>query len=447
MKNIFCVALLMGILPVLAQDHFAGINTSQRVSWINAQINPAELADVTSKYEIHVFSASINASNNKIGFSDLVGGSNFEDLIFRGEERVNFRVDAELNGPAFAYKYEEWSFGIATRAYAKMDMVDIDPRIGDAITTAGNSGILATTVVSNNYNQRLSGTSYGEVALSAARNLFDSDKHRLNGGLSLKLLFPGSYANFGADAFSGTINSGIGNATLTDANANLNIAYSGNLGENFTDFSDYSNSLFGKLNGFAVDFGVNYQLKDNTAGTYKLKAGIGFRNIGSMTFTDSNNASTNYVLSIGENESLDLDQFEGTESLEEVEAILLSSGYLNKTENNNAEFKVKTPAVFSAYADFRIVPRWFVTLMAKQKLNKDDENLQIATQNFISLTPRFTMENFEAWTTFSQNEISGFVGGLGVRAYGFFIGSGSVITALISDTEQADIYIGYSFGL
>jgi hypothetical protein len=39
------------------------------------------------------------------------------------------------------------------------------------------------------------------------------------------------------------------------------IAYSGNLNNGFTDFGSYSKSLFGKLNGFAVDLGFNYQLK------------------------------------------------------------------------------------------------------------------------------------------------------------------------------------------
>jgi hypothetical protein len=35
---------------------------------------------------------------------------------------------------------------------------------------------------------------------------------------------------------------------------------------------DYSKSLFGKLNGFAVDLGFNYQLKDTNG--YKVNAGV-----------------------------------------------------------------------------------------------------------------------------------------------------------------------------
>jgi hypothetical protein len=61
--------------------------------------------------------------------------------------------------------------------------------------------------------------------------------------------------------FQGKINIVVGEAYLNDTKANLNIAYSGNLNNGFTDFGSYSKSLFGKLNGFAVDLGFNYQLK------------------------------------------------------------------------------------------------------------------------------------------------------------------------------------------
>lgn len=60
---------------------------------------------------------------------------------------------------------------------------------------------------------------------------------------------------------------------------------------------------------------------------------------------------------------------------------------------------------------------------------------------------RYSWDNFELWTNWSSNEVSGVAGGFGLRAYGFFIGSSSVITALISDAKQGDVYIGYSFGL
>lgn len=446
MKKITLLLCGLSFLPSFAQDHFSGINTSHRVGVLNAQMNPAELANLTSQYEITVFGLSANIANNKVGISDLTGEDNFEDLIFAGSEAVNLRFDSEINLPSFAFRYEKWAFGVGMKAYAKLDMVDIDVNIGDAISNQGLNSLLGSTTINNNYNQRLYGTTWAELGFTVARNVYEDDQHKFNAGATFKLLFPGSFANFGADKFSGTINNTIGNHTMTNTQANLNIAYSGNLGDSFTEFSDYSGSLIGGLNGVSVDLGVNYQLKDSNSDKYLLNAGFALRNMGSMTFKDSNNSATNYELSIQGAESLDLNQFQDITSLQEVEAILLQSGFLNKTQNNNTDFKVNLPAVFSAYADVKIIPKFYVALYTKQKLNDEEKNDQITTQNMISLTPRFVLRNFELWSPWASNEISGISGGLGLRAAGFFIGSGSVFTALLGDAKQADFYLGYTFG-
>jgi hypothetical protein len=99
---------------------------------------------------------------------------------------------------------------------------------------------------------------------------FENENSSLNGGLTLKLLFPGSYANIGAGNFNGTVSTNIlGNAELTNANANLNIAYTGNFANSFTNTGDYTRSVFGNLNGIATDIGFDYQLKSSLG--YKLK--------------------------------------------------------------------------------------------------------------------------------------------------------------------------------
>jgi hypothetical protein len=59
---------------------------------------------------------------------------------------------------------------------------------------------VGTSLLNNENNQRVNGTSWGEIGFSAARNLFENDKTNLVSVL-LKLLFPGSYTNFGADKF------------------------------------------------------------------------------------------------------------------------------------------------------------------------------------------------------------------------------------------------------
>ena len=449
MKNLLILSCSLLFLNVSAQDHFSGISTSRRVGILNVGVNPAELTNLTSKYEVNLFSTSINISNNKVGFKDLTGDENIEDLIFVGTEPVNMRLDAEFHGPGFAMRLNnKWAFGVSSKAYAKVNIVDINPELGEALSL---NSVAGTTTLSNNYNQRLNGTTWGEVGFSAARNLFESEKYKFSAGLTLKLLFPGSYVNLGLDKFNGTIDTNVlGDAYLNDVdNATLNIAYSGNLAGSFTDSSDYTNSLFGSLNGLGADIGFNYQLKDEKG--YKLNSGLAIRNLGAMTFKGDNNSATTYILNIPDGTptepGLYLNQFDGVDNLEDIEQILLDSGYLDKAEKTNADFKVKLPTVFSAYVDYKVVSSFYVSLYTQQKLGDDSNNNQATTQNVISLTPRFSLKNFEVYVPIASNEISGTTGGFGFRLYGFYLGSGSIITALISDTKQADFHFGYRLGL
>jgi hypothetical protein len=448
MNKILLIFSGLVCLNAAAQEHYSGINTSQRTGIINAGVNPAELMNIGSKYDIHVISASVKASNSELGFSDFIGGGDFADKLFTGNTSVDLRLDGEITGPGIAWKMDRWAFAFTTKAYAKLDLVDVDSNLGDALTNSIiDSFISGESFINSNNNQRLNGTSWGEIAFSGATGLYEDSEHKFNVGASLKLLFPGSYANFGADQFNGKITNDFGEVTLTDAQANLNVAYSGNLGDDFSHFSDYAKSLFGKPNGVAVDIGVNYRWKDSDDQHYKLNVGAAVRNIGGMTFKSSNNSETNYVLSVQGTDSLNLNQFQNAKSLREVETILLASGFLNKTVSEKKSFKVKLPTLFSVYADVKIVPSFYVTAFTQLKMRKDDENGQIAGQNIFSLTPRYTVQNYEVYLPLSQSEFSGFATGVGFRAYGFFIGSGSIITALINDSKQADAYIGYSFQL
>jgi hypothetical protein len=141
-----------------------------------------------------------------------------------------------------------------------------------------------------------------------------------------------------------------------------------------------------------------------------------------------------------------LNQFNGNESLKDIEAKLVASGYLTKSEQNK-NFAVKLPTVLNLYADLQIVPKLSVTAFVQQKVNSKNDNDQVNTQNSYSLTPRFNIKFFEVFTPIVVNEISGTNAGLGFRLGGFFIGSNSIITALSSNSKQADFYFGYRFGI
>jgi len=446
MKNTLLFTFGLLSAGVFAQEHFSGINTSRRTGLLNAAINPAELTNLKNDHEVNIFNFSANIANNKLTFGDLTGSDeDFEEMLFAGSEPVNMRADVEILGPAFGFKLEKWAFAISSGAKIKADVIDVNPALGRALTNGVTSVAEVDDIIAN-YNQKTSATTWGEIGLSVARDLYNTEIHKVSAGATFKLLFPGSYANIGAGNFRGTVENNLGDVNLTDASGMVNVAYSGSLANDFTDSGNFTDFFAGGLNGSAVDIGVNYQWKDVDDTGYKLNAGLAVRNLGSMTFKDDNNVSRNYSLEVGPGESLDLNQFEDVDSLTELEDILLDNPEFFTASNAQSDFKVKLPTMISAYADVKLHSKWFASAYIQQKMNEDSDNQQISMQNIVTITPRYSGNFFEAYTPLSHNEISGFTAGVGFRLGGFFIGSGSLLSAAFTDTDQADAYFGFRFG-
>lgn len=85
--------MLLSSLLVLSQEHFAGFTTSTRVGLLNVGINPSELVNLKSRFEVQLFSVSINTNNNKVGFKDIMNGTNVEKKLFAGNVPVNANFD------------------------------------------------------------------------------------------------------------------------------------------------------------------------------------------------------------------------------------------------------------------------------------------------------------------------------------------------------------------
>ncbi|CAM4112790.1 hypothetical protein FLAN108750_10885 [Flavobacterium antarcticum] len=446
MKKITLLALVLLSLNAYSQEHFSGITTSKRVGILNGHVNPSEFANLSSTYEIQLFALSVNVSNNKVGYKDLVKGEDIESLLFDGKENVNFDMNAAIFGPAFGMRYKKWGFGISSKAFIKASIIDLDSDLGNALINDNLNSVSAITNILSDENQRVNATTWGEVGISAARNVFETESHRINAGVTLKFLFPGSYANIGLNKFNGDIRQDSNGLSLTNAASTLNIAYSGNFGASFSETSDYFKSIFGGLNGFATDLGVDYQwLKEDK--TYRLKAGAAFRNIGSMTFSGSDNVSERYALNIPNGDpGLNLNEFENAEGLEGVKDVFNNHPEYFSSTSSKDKFKVKLPAVFNLYADYQIVERLSVTAFWQQKMGDEKADNQVSTQNMFTVTPRVTFGVFEAFLPIGNNEISGGTVGFGFRVGGFFLGSNSILSAVTSDSKQADAYLGFRYG-
>jgi len=451
MKKLTCLVLFLVAQLVQAQEHFAGISTSKRVGIINLTVNPSELANLRNHFEIQLLSSSINVANNKVGFNDLLDDTNTEDLLLAGNKPINFTFSNQIIGPGVAVRILKWRFAVTSKVNIKAGVLNVSPVLASYLTGSDVQQLpIGGDVINYFSNQRFNGTMWGEVGFAVARKVWENEKGLLNAGINVKMMFPGAYANMGIGNFNGTVtNNNDGDLILKDTDANVNFAYSGSLAQEFTNSQQYTNSLFGNLDGLAADIGVDYQLKKGNS--YKLKVGASIMNLGGMTYNDNNNNSTDYKLKISGNQALVLNFFDGIDDIPAIKQHLIDEAALGNIEfteiTSNKDFRVSLPTTLNLYADIHLISKLNVTLFTQQKLNSNSGNNQITAQTIYSVTPRFGIGFFEAYLPVSVNDISGTNAGLGFRLGGFFMGSNSILSSISSNAKQADVNFGFRFAI
>ena len=450
MKNMLLKVyfILLGINTCIAQEHFMGMTTSKRGGLLNATLNPAELSNMNMLVDVNLYNMSFAFSNNKLSFKDLVNGTNLESKFFEGTEPTNAAIDASIIGPGVGFKLGRWSYAVSTQAAVKANLVDINASLGNAIQSGSFNSALPNLVLSKE-NQRMNATTWGEIDFSVARKIIELGRHKIAGGATIRVLFPGAYANFGANKFTGTITNVGGNYIVTNATAAINLTYSNVLGNDFTNSSSFTNFFSQGINGFAADLGVTYTFKEKDSKNTLFHAGLSVKNIGSMKFKSDTNKSIDYTLNINGSQNLNLSQFENINSFQELEQQLATgqnAQFFQKTESTSS-FAVKMPTTLNLYADLKVVSKFYITGILNQRVVNNNINIQITAQNTYTLIPRFVTKFFEVFIPLSQNEISKFTSGFGLRLGGFFIGSNSIVSAAMDNSKQADAYFGFRFGI
>jgi hypothetical protein len=421
-----CIALLWG-LAAQAQEQFSSIAISRRGGLLNADINPAELANFRKSCEINILSVGGNFYNNKLSLRDL----DSDEKLYNNSKELNGRLSGVWYGPGVGIKLEKWAFAVSTKASTDFSFKNLDPTLLGLTAGYLDTSFSNVRYVQSNKNQRASASSWGEVVIGAAHNLHLSEKHKINVGVNVRLLFPTHFSNVAFQQVSGTAYKYQDSTYFSGGSANLNIGYS------------EPNKM--KLGGYAIDLGANYQWKDEEE-DYKLNAGIALRNLGQMTYNFDSTYTTNYQLNVPSDASLTFEEgrYDLTDA-KEVERALQESGYLTTVSSSEA-IKVRMPAMLVLYADMRWYKNVYTSLCFQRKLFKDDNNRQITSQNLLTLAPKFSTRNFEASLPLTIAEHSGFNSGLCLRAGFFFIGSSSVFTALLNG-KQADVFLGFRFGV
>ncbi len=408
---------------------------------VHAAMNPAELNHLTRKVELNLFSVGATASNNILTFQDILKEEELLDLALdRADGPINISAEAHLLGPSFGFIVNKWSFGFLSQALVKGDIMDLNADLGGAFSDSRWQDDFYQIDINNSANQRVSVSGYAKLGLMAGREVWANEKNLITVGGSFHVFVPGVYMNMGLSNLRGTYMQNQDESLLTNASGRLDISYPQELEDWDVEEQMLDRFSLDNISGFSMDLGVTHQLKKN--GVAKMSSGLTLKNLGSMNL-GSGQVTNSYAMDIPEGESFRLDLLEG--DLEEIEGQLLSSGYFTKSSLNGAP-KVNLPVILSAYTDVRVSRIFHVSVYGQRRLSNQSNNDKLTVQNVFAITPRLKLGGFEIYSPWANYEVSGLTGGAGLRLGGFFVGSQSVLTGFLSDTQQVDVHIGLSLG-
>jgi hypothetical protein len=426
-----------------AQYSFNGIRTSKRAGILGATINPADLSSMPQKVDVHAFGFDVNLANNVVSLS--LSGINkldsFKEYFLNNitPEGLTARLNLDIMGPSGAFAINDrMTVGLVTRGRIQAAVNNLDIATARALSeseTLSNIGLPYTTPKINNMSMNLVG--WGEIGGLFAMKVYESDIHSLSGGVTIKAIFPGGYANSFVTDFRATIDTSLGgDVRIYNGSGSLAIEYSGS---NDPMTSIFSN-LTGAPKGIGFDIGGSYQYKNKETDEYIVKIGASIVDIGSMGFSMNAKNSRGYIINPLAN--FDPKTIQGN-NLDEIITNIKNTGIATEVPQDSNQ-TIGLPTALNLTADWNIWKAFYLTFHMQRSLTSNDNPRSLQAPNFICFTPRISYKLFEAYLPLSISGLQGFNLGLGIKFGPLYFGTNSLLSAVLSESNKS---IDYHFGI
>lgn len=401
-------------------DNYSGVHS--------VLMNPANVAGSKMKLDVNLFSTSafVGSDYLNIDLSDIKSfrdGFDFDtDVSTTPNSQNNFFGNIDILGPSFQLNIGDYnSIAISTRVRTFFNLHNL----GGELYEVASSGD-----VSDNFSISMENVTgiihaWGEIGGTYGRILIDEEKQRLKAGVTLKYLFGAGGVYGSSSQLSAQFDSQVNSLTT---GGNLNYGYTSGFDSEDISYSDIQS-------GFGADFGVVYEIFDVSDGpyqsSYKLKLGASVTDIGSINYAGTYKAryDMNATIDATEFENKDLDEvlndnYPGTESTEDL--------------------KLGLPTAIQLFADYHIRNKFYVSAQGAISMKKGNEIPVSNIINAFTVTPRFEAKWISVYSPVSLRQYdSSIAWGVGLRAGPVMVGSGSILTNLISNKSRStDLYVG-----
>ncbi|MGB6153160.1 MAG: DUF5723 family protein [Pricia sp.] len=435
-KQVFktCLALGLTAAPLgLSAQSYIG-QTMDNYAGVHAlSVNPANVYDSPFRTDINLVSVSAFAGSDfiSLSFSDLIdAGDGFDfdgDANRHPSENNHFFTNVDVMGPSFMFNIgDKQSFGLTTRLRGLLNLNNIDgnlyEQIEEGFDLADDFDFDASELNSTTH-------AFAEIGITYGREILRTQDQFIKAGITLKYLQGAGGAFISSPGLSGSYSS------LTN-----NIDTEGSISYGSTpgfDSGDFDGELQG---GFGADIGAVYEyrkrimdgkVQGTRAQQYKFKLGLSITDIGSINYKNSEN--TVYDAS-GDVNAL---EFETNDDIQEV----LENNYPGETTTGDQ--KIALPTAFQIMADYYIGSRLYVGMHTGLSMRSSAESNANQIVNTVTLAPRFETKWFSVYSPLGLRQYGDLAWGLVMRVGPLTVGSGSILTNLISDnSKNADVYVG-----
>ena len=439
MKKIIAIAFLISSITN-AQSYLGFLNDNY--AGVHGVINnPSSIVDSRFRTDINLLSASALGGSDYYGidiFKALKGSFDLEkDAKTFPTSNNNFISNFDILGPSFMFNINPRnSIAIFTRGRGIANVTGIS---GDYYNILNDGYNKSFNVTNQNFN--LVANTWSEIGLTYATVLLNKEQHFLKAGISLKYLqgYGNSYVN--ANNLSVNYNRNAANvpaSTIASTGLITYGGYSNNTLVNNNDFfyADAKNPG----TGFGADLGFTYEYRptyadfsddDKDLNKYKLRIGLSITDFGSMSYKNTNEKVFNLTNTITEAQY----------NAQGGSANVLNNLYSKIAEQSSS--KANLPMAVHANFDWNFFRKFYLNANADYSLIAKNAINSTSIENTFSVTPRYEVKWFSFYVPVTYLQYSETQVGAGFRLGPLFVGSGSVLTNLVSkESKGVDIHAG-----
>jgi hypothetical protein len=459
MKNVLMFALLVIGATSEAQD-FIGYRNGNYTGVNSVFFNPANIADSRYKFDFNLFSVSTLVGNNQATFNlenltETFDGDNIKNQIFGNNVGPASGIfSMNLNGPSFMFNVgKKNSFAVTTRARTMMNVIDMDGKlIHNVIDGFDYNDPTLPYTLSSNQNMRLKFNAWSEIGASYARILSNKGNHFFKGGVTVKYIGGAGNVFMNIDNLKGTLNADqvAMDGYLNNTTGRIGVGVAG------IDISNFeaSDALKMESTGLGADIGFVYEYRPNLdngrkdQNKYKWKIGVSLSDVGSVKYDKDMTKSGAYDINITGNKRLYFNDFENVD-LDDYNAYFKSRPQYFTAAGTNAEstVNVSLPTTLNIDVDYHLHKGFYVSASGQFALAGANKIINPQYYSGFSVTPRLEGKILGVYLPISYNELTKMNAGLSLRLGPLFVGSGSIITALVGDSKQVDVHVGLRMGI